>query len=170
MTLANAANSKIDAYLDPGDQLRRGLRPDSGDLASTLSIKRRTALRPRDYPLRHRQLPRQRPAPATNYSWLYVTLPCTWTARPSTAPSSGSHRGGEFGVNAYCTYVSTPAQSTSTSSLPFDGRIKSDRQVCLPAHHPAAVSGRPADHDRQRQCWWSKGTRPGSGECGSPVP
>jgi hypothetical protein len=125
VTVANAANNKIDAYLH--ERLADSVRydPTAGTVASTVTVSLDNTAPAGGLPdyvigsFRGSGLPA-----GTNYAWLSVYSPFTLTsaavndrkvALPGWLP--------ELGVRAYSLFVTTPAHSTSIVTLTFAGRV-----------------------------------------------
>jgi hypothetical protein len=129
VTVANAANNKIDEYL--GERILDSVHydPVSGKVASTVTINLENSAP-------NHGLPKQVIGsysgsgllPGTNYTWLSVYSPFgaagAWVdgrqvASPGWIP--------ELGVRAYSMFVTIPAHTTVTVTLAFEGNVNPGR-------------------------------------------
>jgi hypothetical protein len=125
VTVANAANNKIDAYLQEhvADSVR--YNPARGGVSSTVTVGLNNSAPAGGLPddvigsFSGSGLP-----PGTNYAWLSVYSPLALTSATvdgKAVPLPGSIP--ELGVRAYSLFVTTPARSASTVKLTFSGDI-----------------------------------------------
>jgi hypothetical protein len=125
VTVANAANNKIDAFLR--EQVTDSVRydPAKGGVASAVTVTLDNTAPNHGLPdsvigsFAGSGLP-----PGTNYAWLSVYSPSTLTSAivdGKAVPLPGWIP--ELGVRAYSLFVTTPAHSTSTVRLAFSGQI-----------------------------------------------
>jgi hypothetical protein len=125
VTLANAANNKIDAYLRERvvDSVRYD--PVHGSVSSTVTVSLDNTAPDQGLPPDViGSFTGSGLSPGSNYGWLSVYSPFTLTsaavngttvALPGWLP--------ELGVRAYSLFVTTPARSTSTVTLAFAGQV-----------------------------------------------
>jgi hypothetical protein len=125
VTLANAANNKIDAYLQ--EHLNDAIRydPANGKVTSTVTVRLDNTAPDHGLPdyvigsYSGSGLP-----PGTNYAWLSIYSPFALTTAAVDGKSVVSPSWiPEFGVRAYSLFVTTPAGTTSTVTFSFDGQI-----------------------------------------------
>jgi hypothetical protein len=125
VTLANAANNKIDAYL--GERIADSVSydPATGKVTSNVTVHLDNTAPDHGLPdyvigsFSGSGLP-----PGTNHTWLsiYSPFPLTGAAVDGRAVASPSWIP-ELGVRAYSLFVTTPARSTSTVIFSFDGQV-----------------------------------------------
>lgn len=125
ITVANAANNKIDAYLTQNTSYAVDYDPATGRVASTVTVKLTNTAPASGMPS---DVIGSRPGsglPAgTDLTWL-----CLYTRLSLRGgvldghPTSLSGPVDELGVRTYCTFVDTPSEATSTLTVSLAGRI-----------------------------------------------
>ncbi len=125
VTLANAANNKIDAYLQElvNDSIRYD--PASGQVTSTVTVRLDNTAPDQGLPdyvigsFAGSGLPA-----GTNYTWLSIYSPFALTSAAVDGKTVASPTWiPELGVRAYSLFVTTPARSTSTVTFSFNGQV-----------------------------------------------
>jgi hypothetical protein len=126
VTVANAANNKIDAYLHERVTDLVHYHPATGEVTSTVTISLGNAVPTTglsDYVIGSYAgsgLP-----PRTNFMWLSVYSPLQLAgASVDQRPIAFSTAMPELGVSAYSTYLAVPAQSTVVLTLSFAGKLR----------------------------------------------
>ena len=125
VTVANAGNNKIDAYLAERIADHVVYDPRTGRVASTVRLTLANSAPASGLPagvIRSYQGSGQ--PPGSNFMWLSVYSPlnlasATLAGRP--VPFSGAVR--EFGVNAYSVFLSIPSGGTDDIALTFSGAV-----------------------------------------------
>ncbi len=123
VTVANAANNKIDAYLHESVADHVSYNPASGEVRSTVTVTLHNAAPGTGLPAyvigNNSGVP-----PGTNYMWLSVYSPLKLTSVTATgSPFRFSAGVPELGVDAYSTYVEVPPESTRVLTLSFAGSV-----------------------------------------------
>jgi hypothetical protein len=125
VTVANAANSKIDAYLH--EQVTDHVRydPATGHVSATVAVTLHNAAPSTGLPgyvigsYQGSGLP-----PGTSFLWLSLYSPLLLTESSVDGHPIGFSPGiAELGVQAYSTFVTIPAESTSTLTVTLDGSV-----------------------------------------------
>jgi hypothetical protein len=125
VTVANAANNKIDAYLQESISDSVHYDPASGKVASAVTIRLDNTAPNRGLPadvsgsFSGSGLP-----PGSNYAWLSIYSPFTLTSVEVDGKSTVVPPWiPELGVRAYSLFVSTSARGTSVVTLSFAGGV-----------------------------------------------
>jgi hypothetical protein len=168
VTVANAGNSKIDAYLH--EQVTDHVRydPATGHVRATVAVTLHNAAPSTGLPgyvigsYQGSGL-----APGTSFLWLSLYSPLLLTESSLDGHPTGFSPGiAELGVKAYSTFVMIPAGSTSTLSVTFDGSVTPGPDYGLtvrlqPLANPQSVSvsaDPPAGWAEASPTTWTAGT------------
>jgi hypothetical protein len=126
VTVANAANNKIDAYLHEQISDHVQYNPSSGHVTHTVTIRLDNAAPSTGMPLfvigsyHGSGLP-----PGTNYMWLTLYSPLDLTGASVDGRVVGfSPAVDELGTKAYSTFLTIPAESSSVVTVALDGSVR----------------------------------------------
>ena len=145
VTTQNAANNKIDAYLQRTINDRVRFDPSTGATTSTVTITLHNAAPSGGLPpIVLGSYPGSGLAPGTNRTWLSVYTPFALVAARQGAAPVDVTAVPEFGVETYSTYVNVPPGGTVVITLDLAGRTQPGAVYTVTLHQQPMV--RP-DHD-----------------------